>query len=101
MTHQYQVARRGLSYKAVLFYSTTVPGETFHCANMFAVVWEGGEAEGLVGKEPSPPPPDIQNFTAPPSVPGDPVEAGVFNASNQAEDIALVSNQGLEVDYEM
>ena len=35
---------------------------------------------------------------APPSEPGDPIEAGVFNSSNQEEYIALFSNQGLEVD---
>ena len=31
----------------------------------------------------------------------DPIEAGVFNASNWAEEIALVRNQGLEVDDDM
>ena len=40
-------------------------------------------------------------MTAPPSSPGDPIEAGVFNASNWAEDIYLFSNQGLEVDDDM
>ena len=40
-------------------------------------------------------------MTAPPSDPGDPIEAGYFNASNRAEYIALVRNQGLEVDDDM
>ena len=40
-------------------------------------------------------------MTAPLSAPGHPIESGVFNASNQAEDISLVSNQVLEVDYVM
>ena len=40
-------------------------------------------------------------MTAPPSDPGDPIEAGVFKTSNQAEDIALVSNQVLDVDDDM
>ena len=40
-------------------------------------------------------------MTASPSAPGGPIEAGVFNASSQAEDIALVRNQGLDVDDDM
>ena len=52
---------------------------------MFAVVWEVGPAEGLFEKYPAPPPSEIQNLTAPPSAPGDPIEYGVFNASNRAE----------------
>ena len=40
-------------------------------------------------------------MTAPPYSPGDPTEAGIFNASNWAEDIALVRNQGLEIDDDM
>ena len=40
-------------------------------------------------------------MTAPPSSPGDPIEAGIFNASNQAKYIYLVMNQGLEVDSAM
>ena len=40
-------------------------------------------------------------MTVPPSAPGDPIEADVFNTSNRAEDIALVMNQGLEFDDEM
>ena len=46
-------------------------------------------------------PPEIQNSTAPPSAPGDPIEAGVFNAPNLPEDISLVGNQGLEGNGEM
>ena len=48
-----------------------------------------------------PPLPEIQNLTAPPSAPGDPIEANVFNAFNQAKEIALFRNQGLEVDNGM
>ena len=83
------------------FIPATVLGETFNCAKRFAVVWEEGTAQGLFDKEPAPPPLEIQNSTAPPSTTGDPTEAGVFNGSNQEEDIALVRNQGLEVDDEM
>ena len=60
-----------------------------------------GPAEGLFYKEPAPPLSEIQNDTSPPSAPGDPIGSGVFNAPNWAEDIALVSNQGTEVDYYM
>ena len=35
------------------------------------------------------------------STPGHPIESVVFNASNWAEDISLVSNEVLEVDYDM
>ena len=62
---------------------------------------EEGPAEGLFDKEPDPPPPEIQNSTTPPSSPGDPIEAGVFNTFIWAEEISLVRNQGLEVDDEM
>ena len=55
----------------------------------------------LFEKYPAPPPPEIQNLTGPPSAPGDPIEVGVFNASNWAEEISLVRNRGLEVDYDM
>ena len=85
----------------MFFSSTTVPGETFHFAQRFLFVREEGPAECLFEKEPAPPPPEIQNLTAPPSAPGDPVEDGVFNASNQVEYIALFRNQGLEVDDDM
>ena len=68
----------------------TVPWETFHCDNRFAVVWGEGPSEGLFDKDPNPPPPDIHNLTTPQSAPGDPIEAGVSNASNQAEDVDLV-----------
>ena len=76
----------------------TIPDETFHCDKRFAVVREEGPVEGLFDKEPAPPPPEIQILTAPQSTPGDPIEVGVFNASNREEYIALVRNQGLEVD---
>ena len=42
-------------------------------------------------------PPEIHNSTAPLYSLGDPIEAGVFNASNRAEEISLLRNQGLEV----
>ena len=98
VTNQAKVTFCGLSYESFLLSSVTVPGETFHCANRFMVVWEEGTYEGLFEKYLAPPPPEIQNLTAPPSAPWDPIEAGVFNASNQAEDIALVRNQGMVVD---
>ena len=92
---------RGLSYKSIFFYSATVSGDTFYCAKSFTVVREEGPAEGLFDKDPAHPPPEIQNSTAPPSAPGDPIEAGVFNTFNWTEDISLVRNQGLEVDDEV
>ena len=98
VTHQSQVTRRGLSYEAVFFSSATVTGETSHCAKMFTVIQEERPDEGLFDKDPDPPPPEIQNSAALPSSPGGANEAGVFNASYQAEDIALVRNKGLEVD---
>ena len=42
VTHQSQVTCCGLSYEAVLFSSTTSPGETLHCSKRFAVVWRRG-----------------------------------------------------------
>ena len=54
--------------------------------------------KAFLDKYPVPPPPEIKNSTAPPSAPGDPIVAGVFNAPNWEEYIALVRNQGLEVD---
>ena len=80
VSHQSQVTRRGLSYEAVFFSSATIPGDNFHCDNIFVVVWEEGPDEGLLDKETSPPPPETQNLTAPPSALGDPIEAGIFNA---------------------
>ena len=47
-----------------------------------AVGREEGTAEGLSDKDTAPPTPEIQNLTAPPSAPGNPIEAGVFNVSN-------------------
>ena len=73
----------------------------FHCTKRFAVVQEEGPAERLFEKEPDPNPPEIQNFTVPTSSPGDHIESGTFDASNRVEYIALVRNQGLEVDYGM
>ena len=62
------------------------------------VVRKEGPAEGLFGKETAPPPSEIKNSTAPPSAPGNLIEAVVSNTSNWAEDIDLVRNKGLEVD---
>ena len=101
VTHQSQVTRRGLSYKAVFLSSVNFPRETFHGTKRFAVVREEGIAEGISEKEPDPPPSEIQNSTAPPYAPGDPTEDGVLNNCNREEDIALVRNQGVEVDYDM
>ena len=101
VTHQPKMTCINLSYEAVLFSFATVTGETSHCEKRLEVVWEEGPAEGLFYKEPASPPPEIQNSTAPPYAPGDPIEAGVFNASNWAEYIALVRNQDLEVDNDM
>ena len=55
----------------------------------------------LFDKDPALPPREIRNSTAPPSSPGDPIEDGVFNASNREEKISPVMNQGLEVDDDM
>ena len=63
-----------------------------------AVVWEEGTSEGLFEKEYDTPPPEIHNSTTPPSSQEYLIEDGIFNASNQAEDIVIVMNQGLEVD---
>ena len=101
VTHQYQVTHRGLSYEAFFFSSVNIPGETFHCDKRFMVVWEEGPAEGSFYKDPAPPPPEIQILAAPLSAPGDHIEAVVFKVSNQAEDVTLVRNQGLDVDYDM
>ena len=98
MTYQSQVTLSGLSFEAILLSSATVPRETFHCCKRFLVVREEGPDEGLFNKDSAPLSPEIHNSTAPPSAPGDPIESGVFNASNREEDIALVRNQGLEVD---
>ena len=98
VTHQAQVTRRGLSYKAGFFSSATVPRETLHFSKSFTVVWEDIPSEDLFEKEPAPPPSEIQNSTATPSALGDHIQAGVFNASNRSEYISLVGNQGLYVD---
>ena len=58
---------------------------------------EEGQAIFQIGLHMDPTPPEIQNLTAPSSAPGDPIEAGIFNASNWAEEISLVRNQGREV----
>ena len=84
VTHQAQVTRRGLSYEAVFLSSTSIPGETFHCKKMSAVVQKGRESEGLFDKEPAPSLPEIHNLTAPPYYPGYPIETGVLNSPNCA-----------------
>ena len=101
MTLQAQVKRHGLLYEDVFFSSATIPGETIHCYNVLAVFREEGPDEGLFEKYPVSPPPEIHNSTTQLSAPGDPFEAGFFNASYMAEDIVLVRNQGLEVDDDM
>ena len=68
---------------------------------MFAVIREEGPAEGLFKKDPAPPPPETQNSTTSPSAPGNPIEAGISNDSNGAEDIALVRNQGMKVNNDI
>ena len=95
--------RRGpfIRSRFLLSFREPFPGETLHCDKRFAVVRGDDPDEGLFEKLPAPPPPEIQNSTASPSAPGDPIEAGVFNTSNRAEDISLVRNQGLEVDDDM
>ena len=101
VSHQSQVTRRGFSYQVILFSSTTIPRETFHCFKRFTIIWKEGPDEGLFEKYPASPPLEIHNSTAPPSAPGNHIEAGVINTSNWEEEIALVRNQGLEVDDDM
>ena len=101
MTHLSHVTRLGLSCISVFLSSVTFPGQTFHYSKRFVVICEEGIAEVLSDKYPAPPPPEIQNSNAPPSDPGGSIEAGVLNGSNQAEDISLFRNQGLEVYYDM
>ena len=98
MTHQDQVTCHVLSNEAFFFSSANVPRETLHCANSFTVFGEDGPSEVLLEKDPASPPSYIQNWNAPTSAPGESIEAVIFNASNQTEHIALVTNQGLEVD---
>ena len=62
---------------------------------MFTFVRKEGRDEGVFDKERAPPLPQIQNLTAPSSSPGGSIESSVFSASNQAEEIVLVRNQGL------
>ena len=100
-THQSQMTRRGLTYEAVFFSSATIPGETFHCAKRFTVNPEEGPDEGLFDKEPAPTPPEIKNSITSPSAPGKYIKSDVYNASNWAEDISLVRNQGLGVGDDM
>ena len=95
------MTRRGLSFEAVFFSSANILRETLYCDKSFAVIREEVPAEGLFEKEPDSSPSEIHNSTAPPSSPGDPIEAGVFNVANWAEDISLVRNQRLGVDDDM
>ena len=67
-----------LSYKAFFFSSENILGETLHCVKRFAVICEEGPAEDLFDKDPALPPPEINNLTAQPSAPGDPIEDEVL-----------------------
>ena len=101
VTHQSQVISRGLSYVAVFFSSTIFPGEISHCPKRFVVIQEEGIYEGLFDKEPVTTPLEIHNSTAPPSAPGEPIEAGVFNASNWVEEMYFICDKGMKVDDDM
>ena len=92
MTYQAQETYLRSSYEDISLSYATIPEETLHCYKRFAVVQEEGTAESLFDKETAPSQPDTHNSTAPLSAPGYPIEASVFNASNQAEDISLVMN---------
>ena len=62
---------------------------------------EEGTSKWLFDKAPTPPPPEIQNSTASPSAPWDPIKTVIFNAYSWSEDIALVRNQLLDFDDDM
>jgi len=91
-------SRGGKTFDAILFRSDTVPDETLWCASRWAVVTQEGDPSEFFDQA-------TPAALEPGGVPaaagaGNDVEIDttVFNASNQAEDIALVRNMGFDVD---
>ena len=102
-THQAEVTRRGRTYTATFFSSASAHGHILHCANRWVTVLEEGNADGYwdnprartqAGGGGAATNADTNGA----SEQGAPIDDLVFNASNRAEDIARVRDEGHEVD---
>ena len=94
-----RVTRRGLSYEAIFFSSASIPNIEVPAARRFVVVVEQGPDKGLwdeVANNPAPGNPPLPDGDAD-HIPI-PIENEIFNLRGTAEDIAMVRNQGFDVD---
>jgi len=86
------VTRRGKNYIAVFFDHPQFEGREIYCATRYAnPVAEGDPTEFFDA-------PDATQAPVPSEQPGNEIDPEVFRAGNNAEDIALVRAQGLNVD---
>lgn len=95
-----RVTRRGLSYESIFFSSASIPNIELSAARRFVVIEEQGPNEGLweeVANNPVPGNPlpagggDVEDIPTP-------IDDAIFNLRGTAEDIAMVRNQGFDVD---
>ena len=83
-------------YDAIFFSSPTFPQIEMSCTPNFVVVLQEGHHEALWVSSLSSPPSPL-SVTAP-TEEENPIDSSIFQASNRAEDIAMVRNQGFSVD---
>ena len=96
------VTRRGLTYDAIFFSSASIPDIELSSARRFVIVVEQGPDEGLweeVANNPSAPgnPPPLPAGADDDDAPTA-IDDAIFNLRGTAEDIAIVRNQGFDVD---
>ena len=89
-----QTTRRGATCEHVYFRSDTIPGE-LHVASRWCVVKAQGHPDSFWDEVPVEP---RASLAPAPAARVNDIEPSVFGSGNRAEDIALVRNQGLEVD---
>lgn len=93
-----QITRRGLTYEAVFFTSESIPGIELSAARRFVIVNQQGPEEGLWDTTPASNPPAGVVGGNSISIPVA-IDDAIFHSSgSRAEDIAMVRNQGFDVD---
>jgi hypothetical protein len=92
------VTRRGLTYDAIFFSSASIPDVELSAARRFVLVLEEGPNDGVweeVANNPAPGNPSLPDGDVDNPVP---IDDAIFNLRGTAEDIAMVRNQGFDVD---
>ena len=90
-------SRNGRTYQGIVFATPSIPNEEVWCAQRYCRVLDQGPPDDFFDDaRPSPPSPEVAAAAS--AQDGVPIDDSIFHAGNTAEDIAVVENQGFDVD---